>query len=40
MHGSVGLLYCKWDVLALERLVGAQRATKMIKGEASTFMFC
>ncbi len=39
-HGTVNVLYSKWDVLALKRLVGGSRAGKMIKAEAGTFMFC
>jgi len=39
-HSTVGLLFCRWDALNLERLVGAARAKKMINGESSTFMFC
>jgi hypothetical protein len=39
-HGVVTVLYCKWDALALERIVGVQRARRMITAEAATFMFC
>lgn len=39
-HASVGLLFCRWDILALERVVGSARAKKMLKADASTFMFC
>jgi hypothetical protein len=39
-HGIVTVLYSKWDALALERIVGAQRARRMISSEAATFMFC
>jgi len=37
---QVGLLFCRWDVMGLERLVGTARTKKMISGESSTFMFC
>ena len=39
-HSSVGLLFCRWDMPALERIVGAARACKMVAAETSTFMFC
>jgi len=39
-HGTVNVLYDKYDALTLERTVGTKRAAKMLKGASSTFMFC
>ncbi len=39
-HGTVTVLFSKWDVLQLERVVGSARAKKMLSAESSTFMFC
>lgn len=39
-HSTVGLLFCKWDAMGLERLVGTGRARKMAGGEAASYMFC
>ena len=39
-QGSVTALYCRWDLLQLERVVGTSRARKMVKAASSTFMFC
>lgn len=33
-------LFTKTDMLQLERVVGAQRAKKMVKATGNTFMFC
>ncbi|KAJ9521729.1 hypothetical protein QJQ45_015356 [Haematococcus lacustris] len=38
-HSSVTLLFCRWDVLALERLVGTKRAKRMLSADTNTFMF-
>lgn len=39
-HATVQVLFSKWEMLALERVVGTARAKKMIKQESNTFMFC
>ena len=40
-HAGVSALFCKYDVLQLERVVGTGRARKMVApGDSSTFMFC
>ena len=38
-HATVSVLYCKWDALALARVVGAGRARKMLAGSSPTYMF-
>ncbi|KAG2500344.1 hypothetical protein HYH03_001919 [Edaphochlamys debaryana] len=38
--GSVTALFCRWDLLQLERVVGSVRARRMIQGESGTYMFC
>ncbi len=39
-HSTVTALFCSWDLMALERVVGAGRAKKMLRSESGTFMFC
>ncbi|KXZ45449.1 hypothetical protein GPECTOR_54g190 [Gonium pectorale] len=39
-HATVTALFCPWDVLALERVVGSSRARSMLRGESGTYMFC
>ncbi|GBF92110.1 hypothetical protein Rsub_04457 [Raphidocelis subcapitata] len=38
-HGTVTALFCRFDALALGRVVGAARAGKMLAAESSTFLF-
>lgn len=38
-HATVGLAFCRWDALALARLVGAGRARKMLAGGSPAYMF-
>ena len=33
-------LYCKYDLMRLERVVGGSRARKMVSAESAHFMFC
>ncbi|KAG1670680.1 hypothetical protein FOA52_010955 [Chlamydomonas sp. UWO 241] len=37
---TVSVLFCRYDLPALERVVGSTRAQKMIAGDSNTFMFC
>jgi len=39
-HGTITTLFCQYDALALGRVVGHSRATKMLSAESSTFVFC
>ncbi|GLC42263.1 hypothetical protein PLESTM_001310300 [Pleodorina starrii] len=39
-QATVTALFCPWDVLQLERVVGSGRARRMLKGESGTYMFC
>ncbi|GAX83068.1 hypothetical protein CEUSTIGMA_g10494.t1 [Chlamydomonas eustigma] len=41
-HATVAALFCKYDMMQLERVVGSNRARKMVAGssDSSTFMFC
>ncbi|EFJ41396.1 hypothetical protein VOLCADRAFT_68308 [Volvox carteri f. nagariensis] len=39
-QATVTALFCRWDVLQLERVVGSGRAKKMLQGESGTYMFC
>ncbi|RKP06438.1 digestive organ expansion factor [Thamnocephalis sphaerospora] len=36
---TISALYTRYDQLRLERIVGSQRATRMIRGEKSAYMF-
>lgn len=38
-HGTVTALFCRFDALALGRVVGGARAGKMLAAESSTFLF-
>lgn len=38
--GTVMALYSKFDSLELERIIGTQRATKLIQAQNNTHMFC
>ncbi|CAG9462688.1 unnamed protein product [Pedinophyceae sp. YPF-701] len=38
-HAPVVAMFCKWDVLRLERIVGAERVKKMISGEGNSYLF-
>ena len=38
--GTVMALYSKFDALELERIIGTQRATKLIQAQNHTHMFC
>jgi U3 small nucleolar RNA-associated protein 25 len=38
-QGSVAALFCRYDALALARVVGAARARKMLAAESGTFLF-
>ena len=41
MHACVSALFCKYDMMQLERIVGSSRAKKMIgTKDSNTFMFC
>ena len=41
VHASVAALFCRFDLLQLERVVGSSRAKKMVTStESNTFMFC
>jgi hypothetical protein len=37
--GAVTALFCRYDALALGRVVGAGRARKMLAAESGTFLF-
>ncbi len=39
-HATVTSLFCRWDLLQLERVVGSARARRMLGGESGTYMFC
>lgn len=39
-HTTVTVLFSKYDLLRLERVVGTARARKMAKSGTSTFLFC
>ncbi|GIL58206.1 hypothetical protein Vafri_13325 [Volvox africanus] len=39
-QATVTALFCPWDVMQLERVVGSGRANRMLKGESGTYMFC
>ena len=39
-HGTVTVLFCEYDKLALARVVGQSRADKMLGSDSPTFMFC
>jgi len=39
-HGTVSVMFTKWEALQLRRIVGTQRAAKMLKAEPKTWMFC
>ncbi|GFR41586.1 hypothetical protein Agub_g2307, partial [Astrephomene gubernaculifera] len=39
-QATVTALFCGWDVLQLERVVGSGRARRMLRGESGTYMFC
>ena len=39
-HATVTVLFSRCDALRLERVVGSARAPKMLRGAASTFLFC
>ncbi len=39
-HATVTALFCPWDLLQLERVVGSGRARRMLRGESCTYMFC
>ena len=39
-RGTSVTLFCEWDGRELERVVGTQRAMRMIEGQQSTYMFC
>lgn len=39
-HATITTLFCKFDALALGRVVGNSRAAKMLAAETPTFMFC
>jgi hypothetical protein len=34
------MLFTPFEVLELQRVVGAKRAARMVQGEKDTFMFC
>lgn len=39
-HATTCALYCKYDLMRLERVVGGSRARKMVSAESAHFMFC
>lgn len=39
-HATVTALFCKYDLLVLEGVVGSARAKKMLSGDTSTYLFC
>ncbi len=39
-HATITTLFCRFDLLALERVVGAARARKMMAATVSTFLYC
>lgn len=39
-HATVTVLFCRYDALALSRVVGSSRSKKMLTSKAPTFMFC
>ena len=38
--GTTAVLYCRLDLLPLQRLVGSERAARMLKDEKPSFLFC
>ena len=38
--GTSVVLYCRLDLMPLQRLVGSERAARMLKDEKPSFLFC